>query len=151
MARTINAAGIDLITAAEGTRLTAYRDSVGVWTIGTGHTGLVNGQRIRKGLTIHPDHAALLLRADLEEFCAGVEAACPVATDNQFAAMVSLAFNVGLGAFRTSTVRRQHLVGNYPAAADAFRLFCKAGGRVLRGLKLRRERERHLYLTPDLT
>jgi lysozyme len=66
-------------------------------------------------------------------------------TDNQFSAMVSLAYNIGVGAFARSTVARKHNEGDHQAAAEAFALWNKAGGRVLAGLVRRRKEEADLY------
>ncbi len=139
-----NAAGLDLITRNEGCVLHAYQDSVGVWTIGYGHTGA----DVQPGLVINQAGAEQLLRRDLDKFERGVEgeldgAAC---TDNQFAAMVSLAYNVGLGNFAKSSVLRLHRAGDYNGAAAAFSMWNKAGGRVLAGLTRRRAEEARLYL-----
>jgi len=103
-------------------------------------------------MTITEDQAMAFLREDLGQAEAAVDAATSsVETDdNQFAAMVSLCFNIGSGNFRTSSVLRQHLAGNPAAAADAFLMWDKAhvdgGLQVVQGLLNRRQRERELYL-----
>ena len=144
MARSINPSGLELIKSFEGLRLTAYRCPAGVWTIGYGHTGpaVTPGQRITEA------EADALLRGDLDRFEVGVAHALDGAatTDNQFAAMVSLAFNIGLGAFQRSTVLWQHKAGNRQRAAAAFLLWIKGGGHTLPGLVRRRAAERALYL-----
>ena len=146
MSDPVNQATIDLIKRNEGCKLTAYQDSVGVWTIGYGHTG----DDVAEGLQITQDQAEALLRQDLDKFQDGVDTAIGGDTsDNQFGAMVSLTFNIGLGHFQTSTVLREHNAGNYQAAADAFLMWNKAGGQVLAGLDRRRREERNLYLQPD--
>jgi lysozyme len=150
MARRINDAGLHLIASSEGLRLDAYQDVAGIWTIGYGH---IRG--VEPGMTITEDQALAFLREDLGQAEAAVEAATSsVATDdNQFAAMVSLCFNIGSGNFRTSSVLRLHRAGDPAAAADAFLLWDKAHvNGVLQevaGLKRRRERERELYLASD--
>jgi lysozyme len=147
MARQINDAGLNLIASSEGLRLDAYQDVAGVWTIGYGHI-----RAVEPGMTITQDQALGFLREDLGQAEAAVDAATSsVETDdNQFAAMVSLCFNIGSGNFRTSSVLRQHLAGNPAAAADAFLMWDKAhvngGLQVVQGLLNRRERERELYL-----
>ena len=141
----INAEALRLIMRNEGCRLAPYHDSVGVLTIGYGHTGPdIAGP-------ISQEEADRLLEQDLDRFEQGVDEAIGDAptTDNQFGAMVSLAYNVGLGNFRASSVRRLHCAGDYAAAADAFLLWNKAGGEVLEGLDRRRHEERALYLKPD--
>ena len=145
--RRINKAGIDLIKAFEGLRLEAYLCPAGIPTIGYGSTG----DHVRMGMVITEERAGALLREDLERFERAVAKKCPVATDNQFAAMVSLAFNIGTAGFDKSSVARFHNAGEPSKAADAFLMWNKAtvGGRkvILKGLTRRREAERALYLT----
>ena len=142
--RKINERGLNLIKSFEGLRLEAYRDAVGVLTIGWGSTG----PHVKTGMVITEEEAEALLRKDLSRFEAGVEACIADAptTSDQFAAMVSLSFNIGLGRFATSTVLKRHKLGNRIGAANAFLLWNRAGGQVLRGLTRRREAERRLYL-----
>jgi len=144
MARKINAAGRDLIKSFEGLRLDSYRCSAGVATVGWGHTG----PDVRIPMTITEERAEELLDNDLRRFEAGVEALVGNAAtdDNQFSALVSLAFNIGLGKLATSTVLRRHKAGNRVGAGNAFLMWNRAGGRVLAGLMRRREAERKLYL-----
>jgi lysozyme len=142
----MNAAGIALIKDFEGCELAAYQDTGGIWTIGVGHTPAEPGQ------TITEDQADALLQGDVSYAEIAVKAAIRVVTnDNQLAAMTSLAFNIGVGAFRASSVLRRHNEANFPAAADAFLLWDKAhvDGQllVLGGLLRRRQVERALYLT----
>ena len=140
----INDAGLALIKRAEGLRLDSYRDAVGIATIGYGHTG----PDVRIPMTITPGEAERLLHEDVARFENGVTnclCGCPT-NANQFSAMVSLAYNIGLGNFATSSVLKRHRCGQYQAAADAFLLFKKAGGKVLPGLLNRRVAERELYL-----
>ena len=141
----INLAGLDLLKHFEGLRLRAYRDPVGILTIGYGSTG----PHVRVGMTIMEQEAEDLLRRDLSRFERGVaQAVADVpTTDNQFSAMVCLAFNIGLGAFGRSTVLRMHKKGSHKLAAAAFLLWVKAGGKTLKGLVRRRNAERKLYLS----
>ncbi len=148
MSDPVNQATIELIKRNEGCVLHSYQDSVGVWTIGYGHTG----PEVQPGQTITQAEAEQLLRGDLEKFQDGVDDALTDdadTSDNRFGAMVSLAFNIGLGAFAKSTVLREHNAGHHQAAADAFLMWNKAGGQVLKGLDRRRHEERALYLQPD--
>jgi lysozyme len=139
----VNEAALSLIKRNEGCALTAYQDSANVWTVGYGHTPAVPGTQISQA------HADQLLQADLDRFESAVaRATASVPTSaNQFSAMVSLAFNIGVGVFQRSTVLRKHLAGDHLGAADAFLLWNKGGGRVLRGLARRRGEERSLYLS----
>jgi lysozyme len=148
MPRTINKAGTELIKSFESCKLTAYQDVRGIWTIGWGHIAGVT-----EGMVYTQAQADSALLEDLEGAEAAVQkgiAAAPT-TDNQFAAMVSLCYNIGAGAFAGSTVLRQHRAGAYQAAADAFLMWNKATiDGVLKqvaGLTRRRNAERTLYLT----
>ena len=143
MSRTINDDGLALIKNCEGCRLDAYRDVVGVWTIGYGHTPSFPGQAITQ------EQAGDLLCHDLSKFCGSVEDAIEdtPTSDAQFSAMVSLAYNIGVGAFTRSTVLRRHLDGDYTSAGNAFLMWNKAGGQVVPGLLKRRYQERDLYLS----
>lgn len=139
--RAINREGLELIKSFEGCKLTSYRCSANVLTIGYGSTG----PHVKPGMTITQAQADELLRSDLRRFEDYVAKAAPNATDNQFAAMVSLAFNIGEGALGRSTVLRKHLAGDHAGAAAAFGMWNKAGGRVLPGLTRRRNAEAALY------
>jgi lysozyme len=143
MSRRINAAGLELIKSFEGLRLDSYICAGGVRTIGWGSTG----PHVKEGMCISLEEAETLLKTDLARFERGVEAMTEgVATsDDQFAAMVSLAFNIGLGAFVGSTVLKRHKLGNHLGASRAFLLWNKAKGQVLKGLTRRREAEAKLY------
>jgi GH24 family phage-related lysozyme (muramidase) len=139
----MNRAGLDLIKSFEGLRLKAYRCPAGVPTIGYGATG----PGVRIGMTWTEDEAHARLVADVARFEQAVAKALTVpANENQFAAMVSLAFNIGTGGFARSSVLRRHNARDFTGAADAFLLWNKGGGRVLPGLVRRRKAERDLYL-----
>lgn len=141
----MNDAGVDLVKDFEGFRERAYLDIVGVPTIGYGFT-----KGVQLGDTITQAEARDRLAEELMEFESGVLGACErMPSQNESAAMVSLAYNIGLRAFKSSTVLRLHNEGMTTGAADAFRLWCKAGGRVVTGLVNRREAERELYLAPS--
>jgi lysozyme len=148
--RTINDAGLNLIKSFEGCRLAAYQDVAGIWTIGYGH---IRG--VREGMTITEQQATQYLQEDLADTEGAVDwmtSAAPT-TNNQYAAMVSLCFNIGSGNFKTSSVLRFHLARDYPSAADAFLLWDKSNvdGQLVevQGLLNRRRAERRLYLTED--
>ena len=128
-----------------GGKVKSYRCPAGVWTIGYGSTG----PGIGPDTVWTHEEADEHFRRHLAHFANGVEAAIGdvPTTDAQFAAMVSLAYNIGLGAFKRSTVLKRHKKGFYPEAAEAFLLWNKAGGRVLKGLTRRREAEKALYET----
>lgn len=139
--RTINAAGMDIVKRSEGMRLKAYICPAGVLTIGYGSTG----PHVRPGMTITAEQAESLLRSDLRRFEDGVADLAKVATDNQFSALVSLAFNIGLGALGSSTLLRKHNAADYAGAKAEFARWVRGGGKVLPGLVTRRTDEAELY------
>jgi lysozyme len=148
MAERINAEGLQLVKHFEGLRLTAYLDPVGLWTIGYGHTA-----GVRPGDTISEVEAERLLLSDLAQFEAGVAGRAMVAVnENEFSALVSLAFNIGLANFARSSVLKRLNAGNRSGAANGFALWNK--GRVhgqlvvLPGLTRRRAAEKTLFLKP---
>ena len=140
-ARQIGAKGLALIKEFEGLELKAYLCPAKVWTIGYGSTG----PHVKPGQVITEAQADALLQRDLYRFEDAVAKAAPGATQNQFDAMVCLAFNIGIGALLKSSVLRLHRAGEYRAAAEAFGMWVKAGGRTLPGLQRRRAREADLY------
>lgn len=139
--RQIGAAGLALIKEFEGLELKAYLCPAKVWTIGYGSTG----PHVTPGQVITEAQADVLLQRDLDRFEDAVAKAAPGATQAQFDAMVSLAFNIGIGAFGKSSVLRLHKAGDHRAAAEAFGMWIKGGGRVLPGLQRRRAKEADLY------
>lgn len=146
MARMITNAALDLIKKNEGLRLRTYFDVAGIATIGYGHTPASQGQVITEA------QATALLLSDIAHAADAVTAATAgVATnDNQYSAMVSLAFNIGTGAFKGSSVLRMHRAGDHNAAANAFLMWDKAhvNGQLVSvaGLARRRAEEQALYL-----
>ncbi|MEL7028093.1 MAG: glycoside hydrolase family protein [Pseudomonadota bacterium] len=140
--------GLDLIKRFEGLALEAYQDIADVWTIGYGHTtGVTPGQRITEA------EAEQLLREEVERFENGVERAVDIELNpNEFSALVSFSYNVGLGALGSSTALRRLNAGDRIGAADALLWWNKAtvnGQKVeVRGLTRRRAAERALFLKP---
>ncbi|OQS34560.1 lysozyme [Chromobacterium haemolyticum] len=141
----ISANGVKLIQQFEGLRLKAYQDAVGVWTIGYGHTG----PDVTPGLVITQAQADALLARDLSRFETGVTrlAAVPL-HQNQFDALVSFSYNLGLGSLQNSTLLRLLNQRDYAGAAAQFPRWNKAGGKVLPGLTRRRAAEQALFLQP---
>ena len=141
----ISARGLDLICEFEGCRLQAYRCPAGVVTLGFGHTkGVKMGDRL-------PNIAAAkkLLQQDLDnEYIPGVLKSVRVPlTQNQLDALVSLCYNIGVGAIAKSTLVRKLNSGDIQGAANEFLKWDKAGGRTLPGLTRRRVAERQLFLS----
>lgn len=130
--------GIALIKSFEGCRLQAYRDSVGVLTIGYGHTG-----DVKEGQVISQGFAEELLKEDLTRFERNVTRYTPFEMNqNQFDALVSFAFNCGAGNLKKLVSGR-----NKDQVARKILEYNKAGGRVLAGLTRRRQAERALFLS----
>lgn len=143
----INAAGLALIKSFEGCQLTAYRCPAGVWTIGYGSTG----PQVIPGKKITQLEAEGLLRSDLKRFEQGVSALGVELNENQFSALVSLAFNIGVENLRRSTLVKDLRAGDFASAADQFLVWDKAHGRSLPGLVRRRAAERKLFLAPVIS
>lgn len=145
---TINKAGLALVKEFEGFRAEAYLDPVGIVTIGYGTTAAAGvGISPELGMTITEAEAEAYLAKTLEKFGRNIRSMITVEpNENEFAAMLSLAYNIGPGAFAKSSVLRFFNTGDKARAADAFRLWVKAGGKTLAGLKRRREAERALFL-----
>ncbi|HHA1886722.1 lysozyme [Enterobacter sp. OLF] len=140
--------GIALIKQFEGCKLTAYQDSVGVWTIGYGWTQPVDGKPIRVGMMIKQETAERLLKTGLVSCENDVSRLVKVGlTQGQFDALVSFTYNLGARSLSTSTLLRKLNAGDYAGAADEFLRWNKAGGKVLNGLTRRREAERALFLS----
>lgn len=148
MARKMNAAGLALVKKYEGCSLVSYRCPAGVLTVGVGHTG----SDVREGMVITQEQADELLKNDLSRFEAGVDAILGLTptTDNQFSALVSFAFNLGLHALLKSTLMKKHKARDYAGAALQFMSWDKIrkDGQLvpLAGLTARRNAERELYL-----
>lgn len=140
--------GRALIKQREGVRTRAYQDSVGIWTIGVGHTSAAGEPHVSAGMLITPAQVDSILADDLWQFEAAVNSLGLTFADHEFDALASLAFNIGAGAFRGSTVARRLSMHNKPGAADAMLMWNKAGGRVVPGLDARRHAERLQFLTP---
>ncbi len=136
-------AGIELIKRHEGCRLRAYQDSVGVWTIGVGHTlGVYESQ------TISQEEADRLLAADLVSAEKCINNSIPFGlTQNQFDALCSFVFNLGCGALRNSTLLRKITEGDDIGASEEFGKWTHAGGKILNGLVARRAAEKELFLS----
>ncbi len=167
-ARDVPACALDLLRRFEGLHdgdkataaLEPQPDPVGIYTVGWGHALFVGGRPVKDRETayrlwrarwpagmIRAD-ADALLKADAQAVCDKVVAlfsATPL-SEARLGALVSLAYNIGVGAFEGSSVRRRLIAGDIPGAADAFRMWRYAGGRELPGLVARREAERSVFL-----
>ena len=127
--------GINLIKEFEGCVLQAYDDSTGTWTIGYGHTvGVKRGQKITQ------TQAESFLKNDLVIYENGVKGTKLSLNQNQFDALVSFAYNCGVGSLKTLVANR-----NLKQISEALLLYNKAGGKVLAGLVRRRKAEKELF------
>ena len=148
MTRTVSGYSLEKLKQWEGLRLTAYKDSVGVLTIGYGHTGA----DVKPGMTITNARADELLRGDLRTAERAVDSSVTVPlSDNQFGALVSFVFNVGSGAFKGSTLLKKLNAGDYDAVPAELARWNKGtvGGKkvVIPGLVNRRAAEIGLWAT----
>ena len=138
---TTSKTGLALIAAHESLRLKAYLCPTGVPTIGYGHT-----KGVRMGDTITPDQADKFLREDSADAEKAVNAQGLKINQNQFDALVSFTFNVGVGNFGKSTLlKKVKANADDPAIRNEFARWNKGGGKVLPGLTRRRKEEADLY------
>jgi len=136
--------GLNLIETSEGCRTTAYQDSVGVWTIGYGHTSNVS-----PGETCTLQQAEEWLQQDVSgaEYVVNTVVKAPL-NQNQFDALVDFVFNLGSGNFQSSTLLKLLNAGDYQGASNEFPKWNHAGGVVVPGLTTRRLAEQKLFNTP---
>lgn len=138
--------GKDFIKSFEGLELRAYPDPAtgdAPYTAGYGHTG----SDVNPGMTVTQAMADAWFDKDVEKFESGVSSLLKSPTSqNQFDAMVSLAYNIGLGNFKSSTLLKKHNAKCYQCAAGQFLAWNRAAGKVMNGLTRRRNAERAMYL-----
>jgi len=138
-------AGLYAIRQREGCVLHSYRDTVGVWTIGVGHTGRMAPPLVGPGMVITLAQADAYLAADLAPTEAALNSCVSVPlTQNEFDALASITLNIGIAGMRGSSFMRQLNLRNYRACADDFLMWDHPA--VLLG---RRRAERAQFLTPD--
>ena len=156
----VSAAAIRMIKHHEGVRTRPYRCPALLWSVGVGHVIDPSHAAVkyeeRRSLpipagwdrTLTMDEVDAILAQDLAKFERGVARLCPAAvgSQGQFDALVSLAFNIGLGNVQRSSIRMRYNRGDVEGAADAFLMWTKAAGKVLPGLVKRRNDERALFL-----
>lgn len=156
--------GIDMIVLHEtGGKiekyLTAYKDPVGIWTIGVGNTFYEDGTKVKQGDKITLERAYQLFGNTLKSFEDGVNRLVTrEINQNQFDALVSFAYNIGVGKQATAKSPASGLTGSTLlkkvnanpcdlSIADEFMRWNKAGGKVLNGLVRRRKEEAELYFS----
>lgn len=138
--------GIALIKKFEGWRSKAYKDSVGVWTIGYGHTSMAGSPKVVPGMVITKEEGERILKKDLRKYEKAVQDSVRVPlSQEQFDALVSFCYNVGPGNLRKSSVLKCVNLRKFSEVPSRLMLWNKAGGRVLRGLTRRRAAEGELW------
>jgi lysozyme len=143
----VNKAGRDLIKQFEGCKLKAYKCPASLWTIGYGNTFYEDGTKVKQGDVITQARAEELLNNIVDDFAKQVDVLVKSnVTANNFSAIVSFAFNVGIGNFRRSTLLRKVNANPKDATIPAeFKKWTRANNVVLKGLVRRREAEAKLY------
>ena len=133
----------------EGVRSKPYRCPAGLWTVGVGHL-IGDGKSLPQSWnkTFTQEEIDGLLKRDLNRFERGVLKMLPNVRLRQceFDALVSFSFNLGLGTFQRSTIRQALIRGDKEAAMESLMKYCRAGGKILRGLENRRKDERAMFL-----
>ena len=140
--------GIKLIKHHEGIRNRPYRCPAGLWTVGVGHL-IGDGKSLPKSWDrlFTKDEIDGILKRDLRRFELGVRKMLPNVPlrQSEFDALVSFCFNLGLGCFQRSTIRQALLRGDKKAAMESLLKYCRAGGKILKGLQIRRLDEKALF------
>ena len=152
---TLSQKGLDIIKQFEGFRSEPYRDSVGVWTIGYGNTYYPSGKKVSASDKHLTEYEASKLKLDIinKDFSPSVnlllkkEIEQGKITQNMFDALLSLIYNIGVGALARSSVIRHLKAGDKESAAKAFLMWNKAKGKTLKGLTIRRQKESDLFLS----
>ena len=141
----ISTAGVDLLTHFEGLRLEAYQDSVGVWTIGYGHT-----KGVTASMKITESQANNLLKTELIEYQNYINSMVNISLDQcQFDALVCWVYNLGPTNLKNSTLLTLLNQGVKFQIPDQIRRWNRAGGKVLKGLVRRREAEALMFAGRD--
>ena len=140
---------IKVIKHHEGVRAKPYKCPAGLWTVGVGHL-IGDGKSLPESWnkTFTQEEIDGLLKRDLNRFELGVCKMLPNVRLRQceFDALVSFSFNLGLGTFQRSTIRQALIRGDKEAAMESLMKYCRAGGKVLRGLENRRKDEKAMFL-----
>jgi lysozyme len=144
----VSKAAIALIKHHEGVRSRPYRCPANLWTVGVGHL-IGNGKSLPDSWNRTFTEAEIdgILKSDLRRFELGVHKMLPNVPlrQHEFDAIISFCFNLGLGCFQRSTLRQALLRGDKKAAMESLVKYCRAGGKILRGLQIRRLDEKALF------
>jgi lysozyme len=142
----INEDSKNLIKFFESCSLRAYQCPAKIWTIGWGATKYANGTKVKPGDKITQQQADELLDVHIKEFEEGVKKLVKIKiNDNQLGALVSFAFNCGLGNLASSTLLKKLNASDFDGADKEFQKWTKGGGQVLPGLVKRRLQEAALF------
>lgn len=140
--------GIKLIKHHEGFRNRPYRCPAGLYTVGVGHL-IGDGKSLPESWNriFTEEEIDGILKRDLNRFELGVRKMLPNVPlrQHEFDALVSFCFNLGLGCFQRSTIRQALLRGDKKVAMESLIKYCRAGGKILRGLQIRRLDEKALF------
>ncbi len=139
---------IDLIKKFEGFRSESYQDSVGVWTVGYGSTMWPDGNKVQSGQKMTMLEAEKVMAWELDRKGKVIISALPttIINQNQYDALLSFAYNLGVGALLKSTLfKKLKLNPNDESIRAEFMRWVNAGGKTLKGLKKRRKAEADLY------
>jgi lysozyme len=140
---------IKLLRHHEGVKNKPYKCPAGLWTVGVGHL-IGDGKTLPASWnkTFTNEEIDAILKRDLNRFELGVHKMLPnvLLRQHEFDSIVSFCFNLGLGCFQRSTIRQALLRGDKEAAMESLVKYCKAGGKILKGLQNRRLDERKLFL-----
>lgn len=135
---------VEVLKKYEGFRANAYKCPAGIWTIGYGET-----LGVKEGMVWTEEYASERLKVRVKGFLLSVLKDCPqlvLEPPGRIVACTSLAYNIGTAAWKVCSVNRRTREKNYQTAADAFLMWNKAKGKVLKGLTNRRIEERKMYL-----
>lgn len=141
---------VSIVKEFEGFRSKPYKCSAGVPTIGYGSTFYLNGEKVSMNDSeITKEFATELLLKTLSDFSQYVDKLIKVELNqNQFDAVVSLTYNIGVGAFSKSTLLKLINVNNLTEASNEFIRWNKANGKIVNGLTIRRKKEQKLFDNP---
>ena len=140
--------GLNLIKRFEGVRNRPYRCSAGLWTVGVGHL-IGDGKSLPESWnrTFTKEEIDALLIRDISRFERGVRMYIKVPLrQSEFDALCSFSFNLGLGTLQRSTLRQKINRYDKEGAAKEILKYCRAGGKIIKGLQIRREAEYRMFL-----
>lgn len=144
MAKVMSLAGVNLLKELEGCKNMPYKDSAGLPTVGIGHL-ITSSDKFTYPLT--NEKIMEIFRKDIKRFENSVNSAVKTTINqNQFEALVCFCYNIGEGAFAQSTLLKLINLSKFTEAAEQFGRWKYAGGQVIKGLSIRRDKEKTLFL-----